>query len=81
MEKIPSTIFIHKHIYRAYNIFATISGPLMDNPLGKWRELIRRGTYQAVSEDSRWAYELVYDLWSDIEPILIPEIMVQLMKE
>ena len=40
----------------------------MDNPLGKWRELIRRGTYQAVSEDSRWAYELVYDLWSDIEP-------------
>ena len=26
------------------------------------------GTYQAASEDIRWKYEPVYDLWPDIEP-------------
>ena len=30
--------------------------------------MIRRGTYQEVYEDSRWAYEPVYCLWTDIEP-------------
>ena len=30
--------------------------------------MIRRGTYQAESEDNRWAHELVYDLWTAIEP-------------
>ena len=30
--------------------------------------VIRRGAYQAASEDIRWAYELVSDMWKDIEP-------------
>ena len=30
--------------------------------------MIRKGTYQAASEDSRWEYEPVSDLWPDIEP-------------
>ena len=29
--------------------------------------MIRRGSYQAASEDSRWAYEPVYNLWPDID--------------
>ena len=29
--------------------------------------MIRIGTYQADSEDRRWEYELVSDLWPDIE--------------
>ena len=29
--------------------------------------MTRRGNYQAVSEDTRWAHEPVYDLWPDIE--------------
>ena len=35
---------------------------------GKWFELIRRGSYQAASEDFVLAYEPVSDLCSDIEP-------------
>ena len=38
----------------------------MNNPLGKWIGVIKRGAYQADSEDIRWSYEPVYDLWSDI---------------
>ena len=38
------------------------------NPLGKWLGVIKRGAYQASSEDSRWSYEPVSDLWPVIEP-------------
>ena len=30
--------------------------------------MIRRGTYQAASEDSRRAYEPLSDLWQDVDP-------------
>ena len=36
--------------------------------LEKWIGVIRRGTYQAASEDSISEYEPVYNLWPDIEP-------------
>ena len=36
--------------------------------LEKWLGVIRRRTYQAASEDIRWAYEKVSDLWPDVEP-------------
>ena len=49
------------------NIFDTISGPLVNNPLGKCLEVIRTGTYKAAARDSRWVYELVSDLWPDAE--------------
>ena len=48
MEKIPSTIVLYKYVDVADTIFATISGPLANNPLGKWLVVIRRGTYQAA---------------------------------
>ena len=57
---------LHKYVYGADTIF--FSGPLVNNLLGKWPGVIRRGTYQAASEDSRWEYEPVSDLWTDIEP-------------
>ena len=31
--------------------------------------MIIRGTYQVASEDSRWAYDPVSGLWTDIEPV------------
>ena len=68
MENIPSTMVLHKHVDVADTIFATMLGPLVNNPLGKWLGVIRRGTYQEVSEDSRWEYEPASDLWPDIEP-------------
>ena len=68
MEKIPSNMVLHKHVDGADTIFSTMAGTLANNPLGKWLGVIRRGTYQAEYEDSRWAYEPVSDLWLDIDP-------------
>ena len=68
MERIPSTMVIHKHVDGADTRFSTMAVPLANNPLKKYTGVIRRGFYQAASEDSRWAYEPVSDLWPDIEP-------------
>ena len=58
---------LQKHVYGVDTIFATMELPLVNNPLGKWLGVIRRGTYQSDSEDRRWAYEPVSDLWTDID--------------
>ena len=47
--------------------FATMVGPLVNNPLGKCLGVIRIGTYQAESEDRRWVYEKVSYLSPYIE--------------
>ena len=59
---------LHKNVDGADTRFSTIAGPLANNPLSKWLGVIIRGIYQAASEDSRWAYELVSDLWPYIDP-------------
>ena len=68
LENIPSTVVLHNHVDGAETIFVTMVGPLANNPLVKWLGVIRRWTYQAVSEDRRWAYDPVSDLWPDIYP-------------
>ena len=67
MENIPPTMVIHKHIYGVDTRFSTMERPLEYNPLEEWLGVIRRGTYQAASEDIRWAYEPVSNFWPDIE--------------
>ena len=62
MEKIPSNMVLHKYVDGADTIFITMEGPLVNNPLGEWIGVVRIVTYQAASEDIRWAYEPVYDL-------------------
>ena len=64
----PSTMAIYNHVYGEDNRFSTMVGLLANNPLVKWLGVIRRATNQAASEDSRWAYEPVSDLWQDMEP-------------
>ena len=44
MENIPSTTVLHNHADGADTRFATMTGPLVNNPLGKWLEVIIRGT-------------------------------------
>ena len=68
MENIPFTIVLHKHVDGSHTRFTTMAGPLANNPLGKGLGVIRRGTYQAASEDITWEYERVSDLWPDIDP-------------
>ena len=41
---------------------------LVKNTLEKWLGVIIGGTYQAASEDIRWAYEPVSNLWPEKEP-------------
>ena len=65
---IPSTMVPHKHAYGTDTCFYTMSGPLVNNPLVRWLGVIRRGSYQEESEDIRWEYEPVSNLWPDIEP-------------
>ena len=45
MEKIPSTMVLHNHVDLIDIRFATITGPLVKNILGKWLGVIRIGTY------------------------------------
>ena len=66
MEKIPSTMMIHNHVYGADTIFSTISGPLVNNPLVKCLGVIRRVTYQTAAEYSRWSYKPVTSFWTDV---------------
>ena len=68
MEEIPPTMVLHKHVDGADTTFTTMSGPLLNSPPVKWIGLIIKGSYQVVSEDRRWVYEPVPDLWTDIEP-------------
>ena len=68
MEKIQSTMVIHKHLYEAYTILSAMERPLLNNTLEKCLGLIIRRTYQAVSEDISWAYEPVSWFWPDIDP-------------
>ena len=68
MKKIPFTMVIYKYVDGSDNRFSTMSGPLVENPLVKCLGVTRRGSYQEASEDSRWEYELVSDLWPDIYP-------------
>ena len=59
MEKIPSTMAVQNNVYGADTRLFTMVGPLVKNPLGKWLEVIIRGTYQSASEDSSLEYEHV----------------------
>ena len=68
MEKIPSTMVLHKHVDGADTRFATVTEPLVNNLLGKWLRVIRIVTYQAASGDSRGSYDPVYGLCTDTEP-------------
>ena len=60
-------MMLHKNAYAAENIFPTMSGPLVNSPMEKWLELIRRETYQAATEDRMWPYEPVSYFWPDID--------------
>ena len=68
MENISSTMVLQKHVDGEDTRFSTMEEPLVNNPMEKLMGAIRRGTYQAAYEDSRWAYEPVSDFWPDVDP-------------
>ena len=66
--KISFTIVIHKHVDVEDTIFATILGPLVNNPLVNWLGVIIIWTYQAAAEGRRWSYEPGTYLYPDLYP-------------
>ena len=58
---------LHKHVDAADTISAIMEGPLVNNSLIKWLEVIIRGNYQSADEDIRWVYKQVLYLWPDVE--------------
>ena len=44
---------LHNHVDGADTRFSAMERTLAKNSLGKWLGVIRRGTHQAASEDSR----------------------------
>ena len=58
---------LHNHVDGSDTIFSKMQVPLVNNTMGTWLVVIRRGTYQANDEDIRWSYETVSDLWPDVE--------------
>ena len=63
MEKLPSTLVIHKKANGADTRFTTVRGPFLHSPLEKWLDVLNQGTYQQAQGDARWAFEPVGDLW------------------
>ena len=52
MDKIPSTMVLHKYVDGEDSIFAIMSGQLVNNSLGRFIGLIIRCAYQASTRDS-----------------------------
>ena len=68
MEKIPSTMAIHKHVDGSDTRLTTMSVPLVNKNLVKCLGVFRRGTYQSATEDIWSSYEPVYDFWPGVDP-------------
>ena len=57
------------HVYGPNAIFVAMSVPLVNNPWMKWLRVIKRGSYQAAAEYSRWSYEPVSGLCTGVDPV------------
>ncbi len=65
MERLPSTLVLHKYADGADIRFASMQGAMRTNPLEKWLRVLRHGTYDRAGDDEVFAYERVADLWPD----------------
>ena len=65
MEKIPSTLILHKHADGADTRFASFRSPLAPNPLEKWLGVLDRGAYRKAEGNPNWAFEPLASMWSD----------------
>ena len=63
MEKLPSTLVIHKKADGVDTRFAMTRGPFLHSLLEKWLGALNQGTYQQAQGDARWAFEPISDLW------------------
>jgi hypothetical protein len=65
MEKIPSTLILHRRVDGADTRFSQLHGEFADTPLSKWLGVLRPGAYQQAPSDSTWAYESLASMWTE----------------
>jgi hypothetical protein len=67
MEKLPSSIVIHKRVDTMDTRLSQLDGPLADNPLEKNLGFFDFGKYTLAPDDANFAYVKVNEMWN--EPI------------
>ena len=65
MERIPSTLVIHKRLDGADTRMASMRHPLVNNPVQKWLGAINSGAYKPAAITEAHAFVKVEDMWSD----------------
>jgi hypothetical protein len=65
MEKLPSSLILHRKADGADNRFSQLHGEFAETPLYKWLGVLRHGAYQQAPIDSTWAFEPLANMWSD----------------
>jgi len=65
MEKLPSTLILHKRADGAVSRFAAMHRDLTKAPLSKWLGVPRYGSYQKADAEDPWAFEPLASMWTD----------------
>jgi hypothetical protein len=65
MERIPSTLVVHKRPDGADTRMASMRHPLVNNPVQKWLGAIDSGVYQPAAPTNNHAFVKIEDMWSD----------------
>ena len=67
MEKIPSTIIVHKRADGPDTRLASLQSPMSPHPLENWLGVCNPGTYKAAEPHQDYAFVKIEDMWSDEE--------------
>ena len=67
MEKIPSTIIVHKRADGPDTRLASLQSPMSPHPLENWLGILKPGTYKAAEPNKDFAFVKIEDMWSDEE--------------
>ena len=65
MEKLPSTLVLHKRTDGADSRFAAMHRDLSNTPLQKWLGIPRYGGFQQAADDPAWAFVPLASMWGD----------------
>ena len=65
MEKIPSTLVLHKRTDGVDTRLASIRSPLAPSPLERWLGVLDCGAYRQAEGNPNWAFVKLDSMWSD----------------
>ena len=65
MERIPSTLILHKRADGADSRFSDMHARMSKAPLEQWLGVLRHGAYHKAPNDADWAFDRLDSMWSD----------------